>query len=92
MKIVATRFGGPEVLQAVPDENQLPSPGEVVIRVRAVGVNHVDYNVYNDPRYRTSHGQKTPAFPLELGAEAAGVVTAVGANATGPTTKATSGA
>ena len=55
-----------------------------MIRVRAVGVNHVDYKVYNDPLYRTSHGQKPPAFPLELGVEAAGVVTAVGANATGP--------
>ena len=67
-----------------PGENRPPGPGEVVIQVRAVGVNHVDYKVYNDPQYRTSHGQKPPSFPLELGVEAAGIVTAVGANATGP--------
>ena len=84
MQVVATRFGRPDVLQAVPSENRRPDLGEVVIQVRAVGVNHVDYKVYNDPHYRTSHVQKPPAFPLKLGVEAAGVVTAVGANATGP--------
>lgn len=84
MKIVATGFGDPQVLQAVPTENRPPGRGDVSIRVYAAGVNHRDYKVYNDPDYAANRGQDASSFPLDLGVEAAGVVTAVGHDAFGP--------
>ena len=76
MKIIATGFGDPQMLRAVPAESPPPRRGEVSIQVRAAGVNHRDYKVYNDPDYATSRGGDAPGFPLDLGVEAAGVVTA----------------
>src|SRR3954451_23480563 len=63
--------GGPEVLKLenVPDPR--PGPGQVVVMVRAVGVNPVDTYVRSG-RY----GQKV--FPYTPGADAAGVVESVG--------------
>ena len=85
MKIVATGFGEPDnVLQAVPTEDCPPGKGEVAIQVRAAGVNHADYKRYSGPEYTQNAGQKPPDFPLPLGVEAAGVVTAVGEEAAGP--------
>lgn len=84
MKVIATGFGESEVLRVVPTEIPPPERGEVSIQVRAAGVNHRDFNIYNDPDYATSRGRDTPTFPLDLGVEAAGVVTAVGQDAYGP--------
>ncbi|MEH1840651.1 MAG: NADP-dependent oxidoreductase [Nostoc sp.] len=84
VEIVATGFGDPDVLKAVAINPRSPGRGEVEIQVRAAGVNHVDYKLYSDPEYMKSHGESAPTFPLRLGIEAAGVVTAVGADATGP--------
>lgn len=85
MRIVATGFGEPDdVLQAVPTAACPPGKGEVAIQVRAAGVNHADYKRYSSPEYTQNAGQKPPDFPLSLGVEAAGVVTAVGEEATGP--------
>ena len=84
VRIIATGFGEPNVLRAVPTENGPPAKGEVTIQVRAAGVNHADYKRYSSPEYTQSAGQRPPDFPLLLGVEAAGVVTAVGEEATGP--------
>ena len=84
MKIIATGFGDQQVLEAAPTENRPPRTGEVSIQVRAAGVNHRDYKVYNDPDYATRGGVDATSFPLDLGVEAAGVVTAVGQAAFGP--------
>ncbi len=84
IEIVATGFGNPDVLKVVSTELHAPGRGEVEIRVRAVGVNHVDYTIYSNPNYTKSHGASPPTFPLKLGVEAAGMVTAVGAEAMGP--------
>ncbi len=69
------RFGGPEVLQweAVP----LPPPaaGEVTLRQTAVGLNFID-------TYHRS-GLYPLTLPAGLGAEAAGIVEALGPGATG---------
>ncbi|WP_327714751.1 NADP-dependent oxidoreductase [Streptomyces sp. NBC_00490] len=77
--VVASAYGGPEVLSvidvAVPD----PGPGQVRIAVRAAGVNPFDQKVYSG-----AFGTDPAKLPLRLGVEAAGVVTAVGADATGP--------
>ena len=40
--IVVTEFGGPEVMRLVEVADPTPGPGQVVVRVRAAGVNPVD--------------------------------------------------
>ena len=84
MEIVANGFGSPDVLKAVPTDDYAPKEGEVAISVRAAAVNHRDYKMYADRSYSMSHGQSAPAFPMRLGVEAAGTVTAVGPKAEGP--------
>ena len=44
-KVVATAFGGPEVLSVVEADVPEPGPGEVVIAVKAAGVNLFDHKV-----------------------------------------------
>lgn len=78
--IVATAFGGPEVLSAVEIDVPPPGPGEVTVDVRAAGVNPVDHKIIGG-----AFGNADPAaLPLPVGRELAGVVSAVGPNATGP--------
>ncbi len=77
--VIATAYGGPEVLsvadQPVPD----PGPGEARIEVMAAGVNPVDSKVYSG-----AFGADPDRLPIRLGSEAAGVVTAAGPDAVGP--------
>ncbi len=40
--VVLPRHGGPEVLEAAEVADPTPAPGEVVVRVRAVALNHLD--------------------------------------------------
>lgn len=68
------RFGGPEVLEYVEIPYALPGPGQVVVEVRAAGVNPIDWKLR--ARIRPS-GEITE--PRRLGTDAAGVVTMVGA-------------
>lgn len=77
--IVATTYGGPEVLTPVEVEVPAPGPGEVTIEVRAAAVNPYDYK-----RYTGAFGTDPSALPMRLGGEVSGVVTAVGADAQGP--------
>jgi NADPH:quinone reductase-like Zn-dependent oxidoreductase len=80
--VVATAFGGPEVLSITEVEVGEPGPGEVVVDVRAAGVNPFDVKVYSG-----AFGTDPANLPMRLGFEAAGVVAAVGpdpAGATGP--------
>src|SRR6266511_3921994 len=67
-------FGGPEVLRY--DDLPLPEPGagEARVKLAATGVNFID--IYH------RKGQYPGKLPLTLGQEGAGVVDAVGANAT----------
>ena len=39
------RFGGPEVLVCEETAEPRPEAGEAVVRVRAVGINHVDLDI-----------------------------------------------
>ncbi|TDU05948.1 alcohol dehydrogenase-like protein [Streptomyces sp. 846.5] len=77
--VVAGEYGGPEVLSVVDVVVPEPGAGQVRIAVRAVGVNPVDYKMYSG-----AFGTDPANLPMRLGAEAAGVVTAVGAGANGP--------
>jgi NADPH:quinone reductase-like Zn-dependent oxidoreductase len=79
LTVVATAYGGPEVLSVVDEPVAEPGPGQARIEVRAAGVNPVDYKVYSGLM-----GADPARLPLRLGSEASGVVTAVGEGAAGP--------
>lgn len=74
-RIVITRHGGPEVLQVQESPDPKPRAGEVLIRVKAAGLNFADVlarkGLYPD----------APATPCTVGYEVAGVVEAVGSAA-----------
>lgn len=65
------QLGGPEVLTIEPAEIGDPGPGEVRIRVQAIGLNRVE------SMYR-SGGFGVPKLPSKIGYEASGVVQAIG--------------
>jgi NADPH:quinone reductase-like Zn-dependent oxidoreductase len=78
MKAIAIRaHGGPEAvnLEDLPDPQ--PGPGQVVVRVKAAALNHLDIWV------RKGWPGLKLAFPHVLGSDVAGVVEAVGAGADG---------
>jgi NADPH2:quinone reductase len=74
LAIRAREAGGPEVLEAVDLPDPTPGPGQVLIRHEAIGLNFID-------TYQRS-GLYPMAFPVVLGAEAAGVVEALGEGVT----------
>lgn len=76
--MVATGFGGPEVLSVTDEEIRSPGADEVRLTVRASGINPVDWKVYSGVM-----GTDAP-LPMRLGYEAAGVVAEVGSDAAGP--------
>jgi NADPH:quinone reductase-like Zn-dependent oxidoreductase len=72
--IVFDTFGGPDVLRVEEVDAPHPGPGQVRLRVRAAGVNQLDYKI-------RSGGMRQvfpTAFPAIPGIEAAGVVDEVG--------------
>jgi NADPH:quinone reductase len=77
--VVATAYGGPEVLAVIETPIGSPGPGEVLIAVRAAGTNPVDYK-----RYSGAMGRDPAQLPMRLGSEAAGVVTEAPDGAEGP--------
>lgn len=77
--VIAAAYGGPEVLSVVDEPVADPGPGEARIEVRAAGVNPVDVKSYSG-----AFGTDPARLPIRLGAEAAGVVTAVGPDTAGP--------
>jgi NADPH:quinone reductase-like Zn-dependent oxidoreductase len=77
--VIAAGFGGPEVLSVAEEPAGEPGPGEARIGVRAAGVNPVDVKSYSG-----AFGRDPARLPIRLGAEAAGVVTAVGPDTVGP--------
>lgn len=77
--VVATAYGGPEVLSLIEVDVGAPGPGQARVEIRAAGVNPIDHKVYSGAR----DGDPSK-LPIRLGYEAAGVVTAVGEGAEGP--------
>ncbi|MFN8653782.1 MAG: zinc-binding dehydrogenase [Gemmatimonadales bacterium] len=75
--IQMSRFGGPEVLETVEREMPVPGAGEVLVRVRAAGVN------LSDTLMRQDRYAMTPPLPAVLGTEVAGDVAGVGEGVTG---------
>jgi NADPH2:quinone reductase len=67
-----SQFGAPDVLEIVELPIPIPGPGEVVIRIRAAGINFFETLVRKN-RYAV-----TPQLPMVPGVEVAGVVEALG--------------
>jgi len=80
MKAIRVReFGPPEVLRLEDVPDIQPGPNQVVVRVMAAGVNPVETYV------RSGAYARKPALPYTPGADAAGLVEAVGQGVTGVT-------
>jgi NADPH2:quinone reductase len=75
MKAILVReHGGPEVLQLEDLPDPTPNADQVVVRLRAVGVNPVDVYI------RTGAYARKPALPFIPGSDAGGEIESVGAN------------
>lgn len=74
-----SEYGGPEVLRVVDRELPLPGPGQVLVEVRAAGVNPLDWQL----RSGAVAAMMPVEFPSVPGGDVAGVVAAVGADVTG---------
>ena len=67
-----SRFGDAEVLEVLEQATPVPGSGEVLVRVRAAGLNYFEVLMRQD-RYAV-----TPDLPLAMGVEVAGIVEAAG--------------
>jgi NADPH:quinone reductase len=70
-------FGGPSVLKLEESPDPKPGPGEVLVRVRAAGINPVDAYMH------TGTYARKPPLPYTPGQDGAGEIEAVGADVTG---------
>lgn len=71
-QFVFTAIGGPEHQKLIDVPAPQPGPGQLAVKVRAAGVNPVDWKL------RTGYLGKDLAVPHPLGTEVAGTVTALG--------------
>lgn len=76
-KVVASAYGGSDVLTVIEEKLTEPGPGKVLVSVRAIGVNQADIK-----SYQGVFGTDPANLPLKLGYEAAGVIEAVGPDVT----------
>lgn len=67
------QFGGPEVMKLEDAPDPSPGPGQVVVRIRAAGVNPVDTYI------RTGTYARKPPLPYTPGSDGAGSVEQIGA-------------
>jgi NADPH2:quinone reductase len=72
--IRVSEFGGPEVLKVQDVPNPKPDSGQLVVRIKAAGVNPVDSYI------RSGAYARKPNLPYTPGTDAGGVVEAVGPN------------
>lgn len=80
MRVVQmSRFGGPEVFKVIETPVPEPGPGQVLVRVRAAGVNFAE-TLMRENRYAV-----TPELPTVLGTEVAGVIEGLGEGSMEPT-------
>ena len=74
--VAALRYGKVDVIDLIEVPNREPGEGQVVVAVRAAALNPFDLKMADG-----ALGRDESKLPLRLGSEAAGVVTAVGADA-----------
>lgn len=70
-------FGGPEVLVYEDAPKPVPKPGEVLIRVHAIGINPPDWYLRDGYRMLPPEWQPQVSFPVIVGTDVSGVVEAV---------------
>jgi NADPH:quinone reductase-like Zn-dependent oxidoreductase len=75
--ILQHEFGGPEVLRYEETPRPDPQPGEVLVRVHAVGLNPPDWYLRDGYKMLPPEWQPKITFPLILGTDVSGVVEAV---------------
>ncbi|WP_141203384.1 NADP-dependent oxidoreductase [Streptomyces griseorubiginosus] len=78
---VFTRYGGPETEAFVDVDRPSPGPGELLVAVRAAGVNPVDWKIRSG--YRRPGDSAERVFPAVFGSEVSGVVAETGADVEG---------
>ncbi|MFJ4158432.1 NADP-dependent oxidoreductase [Microbacterium testaceum] len=80
-------FGGPEVLEVVDVDTPEPGPGDVVVRVRAAGVNPLDWKLYGGAFHDVDDDEKEEAGLSDelpaLGMDAAGTIVSIGPDVEG---------
>lgn len=76
--MIINRLGEPDVFEQVDMPVPAPGPGEVLIRVAAVGINPVDWKT----RQRGGSLGPDPQFPLIIGWDVSGTVAGLGAGVT----------
>ena len=83
--IVRHEYGGTEQVAMEDRTDPVPGPGEVLVEVRAAGVDRGAWHLmHGEPRLvRLAFGVRRPKQPV-LGRELAGVVAAVGEGVTEP--------
>ncbi len=74
--IIVREFGSPDVLKIEETADLVPGEGEILVRIKAIGVNPVDTYL------RTGNHAHAPKLPYTPGKDAAGVVEAVGGGVT----------
>jgi len=76
--VVMNSFGGPEVLQPIELPIPTPGAGEILIQVRAAGINPVDYKIRSGQYRRTETN-----LPVIPGRDVSGKIAAVGRDVAG---------
>lgn len=75
--VVAQKYGTPEVLTVIDFALPPPGPSEVLVDLKAIGVNPFDYKLYSG-----AFGTDPSKLPIHLGGEAAGIVSDVDSDVT----------
>lgn len=71
--VVATAYGEPDVLTLIDTDRPAPGAGQVLIEVRAAGINPLDYKLYSG-----AFGTDPDGLPMRLGLEVSGVIAEIG--------------
>lgn len=72
-------YGGPDVLEVVEVDRPVPGPGQVLVRVKAAGINLGEAKI----REGLMHAVFPATFPSGQGSDLAGVIEAVGSEVNG---------
>ncbi len=78
LRVIVRRPGGHQALEMIEENDPVPGPGQVRVRVRAAGINYAD-TIVREGYYEAAKGR----YPLTPGFEFAGTIDAVAAGVSG---------